>query len=173
MLKSVKLGKEGSLDKSKNNMLYTDDEKANYICGLVKKDEVKGAEDLISVNKEYTHLSKVDYQIKEIEPEPEPEDDEIIDDNKDYNENSKNDKVDPTKTLSFMNVKSVEEGIEWYRQHNPKIPEDLLPLMARWNWGDLSTITKKQVKNERKKKAKKENKSLQIRRDKTFVVEFN
>jgi len=172
MLKSVKLGKEGCLDGSKNNMLYTDDERANYICGLVKKDEVKGAEDLISENKQYTPISKVDYQInqiKEIEPEPEPEDDE----NKDYNDNSKNDKVDPTKTLSFMNVKSIEEGIEWYRQHNPKIPEDLLPLMARWNWGDLSTITKKQVKNERKKKTKKENKSLQIRRDKTFVVEFN
>ena len=27
--------------------------------------------------------------------------------------------------------------------------------MARWNWGDLSTITKKQIKNERKKDKKK------------------
>ena len=27
--------------------------------------------------------------------------------------------------------------------------------MARWNWGDLSTLTKKQLKNERKKDKKK------------------
>ena len=62
---------------------------------------------------------------------------------------------DTRQTLSFMNVKTIEEGIEWYRAFDPKIPEEILPIMARWNWGDLSTITKKQIRNERKKDKKK------------------
>ena len=30
--------------------------------------------------------------------------------------------------------------------------------MARWNWGDLATLTKKQIKNENKKSNKKKKK---------------
>ena len=194
MLKSVKLGKEGSLNEDKNNMLYTSDNRANYLFGEYKGLTNTNA-DIVSNNTELIGLDRVDYQIakpletKEPEPEPEVETqidlskfsrtkdkpDGFVDENyaEYYNDNSNNAKADPTKTLSFMNVKSVDEGIEWYREHNPKIPEDLLPIMARWNWGDLSTVTKKQVKNERKKKKKKEGQRLQIRRDKTFVVEFN
>ena len=62
---------------------------------------------------------------------------------------------DTRKDLSFLQVKTIEEGIEWYRKLDPKIPDEILSIMARWNWGDLSTITKKQIKNERKKDKKK------------------
>ena len=43
-------------------------------------------------------------------------------------------------------MKTIEEGIEWYRTFDPKIPEEILPIMARWNWGNLATLTKKQIK---------------------------
>ena len=51
--------------------------------------------------------------------------------------------------LSFIQIKTEEEGIEWYKKHYPKIPDDLLPIIARYNWGE--PITKKGIKNEKKK----------------------
>ena len=62
---------------------------------------------------------------------------------------------DPRKTLSYYQVKDIQEGIEWYRQLDPRIPEELLPVFSRFNFGDLSTLTKKQLRNENKKKKKK------------------
>ena len=64
-------------------------------------------------------------------------------------------------------------GIEWYRTHYPKMPEELLPIMARYNWGE--PITKKAVKNEKKKLKKKEQKiggKLESKSG-TFIIDFN
>ena len=55
--------------------------------------------------------------------------------------------------LSFLQITTEEEGIEWYKKHYPKIPDDLLPIIARYNWGE--PITKKGIKNEKKKINKK------------------
>ena len=55
--------------------------------------------------------------------------------------------------LSFIQITTEEEGVEWYRKHYPKIPEDLLPIIARYHWGE--PITKKGIKNEKKKIIKK------------------
>ena len=60
--------------------------------------------------------------------------------------------------LSFIQIKSEEEGVEWYKIHYPKIPDDLLPIIARYHWGD--PITKKSVKNEKKKLRKKQQKTM-------------
>tara|TARA_R110002124_G_scaffold17446_1_gene72885 strand:+ start:8817 stop:9329 length:513 start_codon:yes stop_codon:yes gene_type:complete len=130
------------------NMLNVNDPRANYVCGTKGLDA-----DIEEAGKTYTPLSKMDYymgssvgDLKNCDCvnslEPEPEDGPVIE-------------PDKRKTLSFLQVKSIEEGIEWYRRFDPKIPDELLPLLARWNWGDLSTITKKQVKNERKKDKRK------------------
>ena len=51
--------------------------------------------------------------------------------------------------LSFINIQCEDEGIEWYAKHHPKIPTDLLPIIARYHWGE--PITKKAIKNEKKK----------------------
>lgn len=51
--------------------------------------------------------------------------------------------------LSFIQIETEEQGIEWYKIHYPKIPDDLLPIIARYHWG--KPITKKGLKNERKK----------------------
>lgn len=116
------------------NILRTEDPKAQYICGT------KGFEE--DVETEFTHISKVDYSIGA----------------QDDKDNLEEDQPETRKNLSFLTVKTVEEGVEWYREYDPKIPEDLLPVMARWSFGDLSSITKKQIKNEKKKEKKKKKK---------------
>jgi len=63
---------------------------------------------------------------------------------------------DKSRKLSFLNCVNIEEGTEWYKKEFPEVPDELCEIMARWNWGDLSTLTKKQVKNEKKKKIRKE-----------------
>ena len=113
--------------------LITNDERANFVCGTKGFDE-----DLKRETQEYTMLDRVDYGIA-LEPEPELAEQQ----------------TDARKNISYMNVKNVEEGVEWYRKNDPRIPEELLGFMSRWSFGDLSTITKKQVRNERKKAAKR------------------
>lgn len=71
--------------------------------------------------------------------------------------------------LSFINIKTEIEGVNWYREHYPKIPEDLLPIIARYHWGE--PLTKKSVKNERKKINKKASqKGLHIENKKVSVL---
>ena len=73
--------------------------------------------------------------------------------------------------LSFIQIKNETEGIEWYKLNYPKIPEELLPIIARYHWGD--NINKKTLKNEKKiitKKLKKkgmtiEHKKIELRFD--------
>lgn len=116
-------------------MLFTDNSKTNFICGFSPEPEI------IAEVKEFIDIDKVDYMI---DNEPQPEE---------YVSNEMNEKQ---KTLSYLSVKSVEEGILWYKNEFPKLPEELIPLMSRWNFGDLKDETKKSVKNKRKKSIKKQ-----------------
>jgi hypothetical protein len=59
--------------------------------------------------------------------------------------------------LSFLNIKSEEEGLLWYKRHYPKIPDDLLPIIARYHWGDK--LNNKTIKKEGKRNKKKVHKS--------------
>ncbi len=47
--------------------------------------------------------------------------------------------------LSFIQIDNEVDGVEWYKKHYPKIPQDLLPIIARYHWG--TPITKKGIKN--------------------------
>ena len=137
------------------NALNTRDSRLNYVCGT------KGFENDIKTN--LVSTDPIDYSIGK-NPELEPEAEFL-------------DLPDTRMNLSFLQVKTIKEGIEWYRKLDPKIPEELLPLMARWNWGDLATITKKQVKNENKKAVKKGKSktsinSIKIKKE-PFLVSFN
>ena len=53
--------------------------------------------------------------------------------------------------LSFMQIKEgdVEAGAQWYRDHYPKIPDELIDIMARYNFGDLKYATRKSIRNDR------------------------
>lgn len=59
--------------------------------------------------------------------------------------------------ISFLSIKEgdVERGKEWYLRNDPKLPDDIAELMARYSWGDLKDMTKKDAKNKRKKLSKK------------------
>ena len=81
--------------------------------------------------------------------------------------------------LSFLSIKEgeVEKGKEWYLRNDPKLPDDIAELMARYSWGDLKHLTKKEGKNNAKKFKKKgkdvyiQNK-LEVKTAK-FVVDFD
>lgn len=131
---------------SGNKIIFNEsDEKLNFICGKNKE-------------KEYADPDKYDYFISA-----------------DTLNSKRTDGKTPHKNgvpYSFLQVKNELDGIEWYRTHYPKIPEELLPIMARYNWGE--PITKKAVKNEKKKLKKKAQKvnNLEIKTG-SFVVDFN
>jgi hypothetical protein len=89
------------------------------------------------------------------------------------------------KTLpsSFLLIKEgeIQKGKEWYLQYDPKLPDEIAEMMARFNWGDLKYMTKKSAKRESKKLKNKKGKDLAeyygltTRRDKNnpFVVRFD
>jgi len=45
--------------------------------------------------------------------------------------------------MTYCAVQSIEEGEDYHRQHFPRIPDILYPAMARYSFGDLSQMTKK------------------------------
>jgi hypothetical protein len=58
--------------------------------------------------------------------------------------------------VSFLQIKEgdVEKGIEWYRHYYPKLPSELVEIMARYNFGDLKFATRKSIRNNGKKYTK-------------------
>ena len=55
--------------------------------------------------------------------------------------------------LSFIQINNERDGALWYKNNYPRIPDDLLPIMARYHWGE--PMTKKGLRNEKKKIEKK------------------
>ena len=131
------------------HMMITDDMKANFLCGF-EKPSIGNAGIIAGPQKEYIGLNSVDYVLETNIDKKE----EII------NDTNSQELLDKQKSLSYLSVKSVEEGIEWYRKEFPKIPEELYPLMSRWNFGNLNEETKKSVKNNKKKELKIKRKKL-------------
>ena len=79
--------------------------------------------------------------------------------------------------LSYLRVKTIEEGADWYRKEFPQLPDQICEIMARWNWGDLSQLTKKKVKNDKKKLEKGNTKTQKLYGLETkqgeFVIKFD
>ena len=74
--------------------------------------------------------------------------------------------------ISFLQINNEIDGINWYRENYPKIPEELLPIIARYHWGE--PITKKAVKNEKKKLKKKIQKLNGVQyKTGNFTIDFN
>ena len=75
-----------------------------------------------------------------------------------HNPDKENSKLKEDMPFSFMDIKEgeVKKGKEWYLRRDPKLPEGIAELMARYNWGDLKNMpNKKQYKNAQKKLQKK------------------
>ena len=55
---------------------------------------------------------------------------------------------------SFLSIKTREEGEMWYRM-NTKVPECMVPYLARYHWGDLHPKYPPYFTPQKKKKKKK------------------
>ena len=77
----------------------------------------------------------------------------------------------PAEVLNKTSKVKHEEGIEWYAKRFPKIPDELLPIIARHHWGE--PITKKGLKNEKKKIEKKLQKQGLKREEGPIIVKFD
>ena len=61
-------------------------------------------------------------------------------------------------SMSYLQIHSVEEGVEWYKA-TTKYPDEVCEMLARYEWGDLKYTTKKEFKNLAKKTKRKQQKS--------------
>ena len=75
--------------------------------------------------------------------------------------------------ISFLTIQEgeVDKGKAWYLYHYPKLTEDMAELLARYNWGDMKFMTKKSIRNDRKKYAKKHNKQKGVKDDNGVKVQ--
>jgi len=104
--------------------------------------------------KEYSIINKYDYELSA-----------------DYLNSQRNDGKELHKDalpLSFIQINNERDGALWYKNNYPRIPDDLIPIIARYHWGE--PITKKSIRNEKKKIIKKANqKGLKIEHKKVSV----
>ena len=109
---------------------------------------------------------------------------EYIDGNKiDYliaNPDKENNKLKEDMPISFLDIKEgeVEKGKEWYLRKDPKLPDCMAELLARYNWGDIKNMpNKKQYKSAQKKAQRKGKDIIDIPLLKTkkgpFIVKFD
>ena len=75
--------------------------------------------------------------------------------------------------MSYLQIKTVEEGTEWYKATS-KYPDEVCEMLARYEWGDLKYTTKKEFRNLAKKTKRRQQKSqtrLKVKRG-PVVVSF-
>ena len=131
-------------------ILHTEDPRANYICGT-QGDKV----DRWIQTKEITSMENMDYLIPLSAPVIPNEDATTLFERTEINDELVEQKEKPkVYPLSFLHIKTVEEGINWYKHHFPKLPDPYYEVLARYHWG--VPLTHKAHKNEMKKKKKKE-----------------
>lgn len=170
----------GKIELSKNDLkkegiyeLNTNDNGCNYLVAPIEK-----TEKIVFGKLEQTPLDKVDYSFpNKTQLEKLGEKIRTPEESEEYIRKYNEVKEDKRNQLSFMNVKTIEEGAEWYKKEFPQLPDQIAEIMARWNWGDLSQLTKKKVKQDKKKIAQGKTKvkhyyGLEQKKGK-FVVSFN
>ena len=147
MLKRVNAEMEHNL-KTKQHAFVCEDARLNYMVvprpteseiGFLEDTDPHGEGIGLCLNESMLPVDKYDFYA--------PLTDEV-------RENTKHD--EPLK-LSFLQIKEgdVESGIAWYRHYYPKIPDELVEIMARYNFGDLRYATRKSIRNDTKKYVKK------------------
>ena len=131
------------------------DPKCNYICGA-NEEMINNPFMVVPLDKD-----KLDYEVPA-----------------EYLNTQRTDGLEPHKDnlpLSFLNIKTEEDGLLWYSKNYPKIPDDLLPIIARYHWGDKlnkQTIKKESKKNKKKVQKVKDAIGLE-RREGKFLVKFD
>ena len=129
--------------------INSNDDRLNYL--FIKKEDV---DNKIYTPKEEISRDDIDYDVVVKKGEEETEDSLGT--------------LDKTLPASFFQVKSVEEGTEYYLTKNPDLPEDVAEIMSRYTFGDKQ----EKPKEEPKKKTKKSKDKLEVKHGK-FVVDFS
>ena len=119
--------------------ILSDDTRLNYMIVDPPTDDPEVPEGCcgLAPNKVMTPIDKYDFYV--------PLDPEVRD----------NTKHDVSLPASFLQIKEgeVDKGIEWYRKYYPKVLDELIEIMAQYNFGDLKA--RKSVRNDAKKYKKK------------------
>lgn len=110
------------------------DDRMNYL--FIKPEDINHK---VFLKKEYLDLDKIDYG--------------VVIDKQDSQDNHTTGlgKFDTTLPASFFNVKSVEDGTEYYMRKNPDLPEGVAEIMARCTFGEKQPIKQKPKKDKKKK----------------------
>ena len=134
--------------------IQSNDSRLNY-C-FIKKDQLEDNVNLRPALPEWLDKDLIDYDIV-----VKKEDD-------DDNHTVGMGKLDTTLPASYCAIKTIEEGMCWYRQKHPNLPEEFYEVIARYTWGQEDKHDVKKVKNKRK------NKSQQLKVSKgQFKVPFD
>ena len=136
--------------------IFSNDNRLNYT--FIKKEELEDEERGTRLP-EWLDRDKIDYDVvvKKVE------------ETEDYTVGMG--KLDETLPASYCGIKTLEEGIEWYKHKYPEYPDDFIEILARYQWGEQPKELPKEVKKKKKKNKKALNK-LKIRQGK-FKLEFN
>ena len=76
--------------------------------------------------------------------------------------------------LSYLQITTVEEGVVWYK-NNTRYPDLVCEMLAKYDWGALRYTTKKEFKNQRKKRERKQQsrgEMLQVKKG-PLIVKFD
>ena len=121
---------DGDTDLQVEKYICADDERLNYT--FIKPENIEKQKPKLPV---LIERDLFDYSVVVKKGEPETEDSVGT--------------LDSIAPISFAQIKSPEQGEEWYRAKHPELPEDFYGIIARYTWGQ--PFTKKEVKNETKK----------------------
>ena len=140
MLKTMEKQNQKEYNEKVSTMIMGTDMKPS-IVGKMCEGNDKMNYDFVSFEKiqkkaplEYIDPKKVDYLIK--------------------NPDKENNKLKEDMPMSFLEIKEgeIDKGKEWYLKRDPKLPDCMAELLARYNWGDIKNMpNKKQYKNAQKK----------------------
>jgi len=81
-------------------------------------------------------------------------------------------KLDTTLPSSYCAIKTVEDGIAWYRQKHPNLPDAFYEVIANYTWGKKEDEKKDDPVKKVKKKRKNRAQQLRISKG-NFQVQFD
>ena len=101
--------------------IFSNDNRLNYT--FIKKEELEDEERGTRLP-EWLDRDKIDYDVvvKKVE------------ETEDYTVGMG--KLDETLPASYCGIKTLEEGIEWYKHKYPDYPDDFIEILARYQWGE-------------------------------------
>ena len=83
-------------------------------------------------------------------------------------------KLSTTLPSSYCSIKTVEEGICWYRQKYPELPEAFYEIIARYTWGKDTDDQGEKSPKVKKPRRKRKNRHQQLKISKgNFKVTFD